>query len=351
MELALKALFIYPRERRAQVARNCRRYWRDDLCRALLDRSYQERFSSPSEMRHYAALALAVSENLPPCAASADLRARAWVGLGRALKISGRLLDAEAAIARAAEEEPLGSGDPEIMACRMECLASLRLRQSRFPEAIDLYNKAAEIREGLGDWHGLAANLMATAVGIAELGKAQEALRLQTRANHLIDRRADPRLSLIGRHNGIQFILGMGRHHEAWKLMEASEPYYRAAGDDLILLQRRHLRGRIAREFGSRAMDQIAESELRGTAQDAIERGMPYLAAKSLLELAGFYADRGRHLLLPELIDEILPIFEALGVDRESLAARVLRSAAEDRAKAAVLLRTAAEHLAAVAGY
>jgi tetratricopeptide (TPR) repeat protein len=267
------------------------------------------------------------------------------------LKVSSRFPAAEAAFARSAEEASLGTGDLEVAVYRLECLASLRLRQAKLREAIALFCEAANFNEKLGDQHGLAEDLMAAAGALAERGDPQEALRLQTRANQLINRRADPRLSLIGRHNGIQFILGMGRHREAWKLMEESEPYYDAAGDDLILLQRRHLRGKIAREFGSQAMDEIAEQELRGTAQEAIERGMPYLAAKCLLELAGFYADRGRHLLLPGLIDEILPIFEALGVDRESLAARVLKSAAEDRARAAVLLRTAAEHLAAVAGY
>jgi hypothetical protein len=180
-----------------------------------------------------------------------------------------------------------------------------------------------------------------------ELGDSRGALRTQIQANQLVDHKADPKLSLICRHNGIRYLLGMGRPGDAWKGIEDAAALYEAAGDSLMLLRRRYLRAKVAMGFGNREMDLVAESDFLSAAGEAADRELPYEAAKVLLDLAGLYASRGRYLKLPSLVRDVLGLLDNLGIGRESLAARSLMQACEERSRCARLIGQAVSALQA----
>jgi hypothetical protein len=92
-------------------------------------------------------------------------------------------------------------------------------------------------------------------------------------------------------------------------------------------------------------MDLLAEREFRGAADEAISRGLPYEAASILLELAILLAVRRRYMLLPSIVEEIIPLFDMMGIGSDATLARMLRSAAEDHHLAAELLRGVASRL------
>ncbi len=333
LDQALGALLDIPVSRRLQFARNCERFRRDDLAGSLLDRGFESRFSDPTISLHFAELGKAVAEGLD----SGDLKVRAATDYANALKILGRLREAEAAFLAAEAQGRMASAP--IRAHLLECFASLKLRQGDAVRSWELSRDAVALRETLGDSRALAQGIAQSALAAHEMGDSRRALELQVEANLLIDHADDPRLSLAFRHNGIRYILGMGRSQEAWNLLEASEDAYRRAGDPLILLRRLYLRAKIAREFGTQTMDAIAEADFRSAAEEATERGLPYEAAKILLDFAGLLASRGRFALLPGLVEKILPLFDAMGIERESLVSRSLLACAANNARASILLR------------
>jgi tetratricopeptide (TPR) repeat protein len=339
-------LLARPEPAQRTVAGNSRAYWRCDVGHELIRRSLAERHSSPKHCLLLAELAHAVGEATARCGSldSLELRAEALAVLGNARKIAGDFSGAEDALLAAERLEPAHC--PLIEAQRLEFLASLRTRQSRFPEAIEALKRAVLTRHEFGDVPAYVGTLIQLAIALHEFGEADAALRVIIRADRLIDHDVNPRLALIARHYGALILADSGQPHGALTALNRIEWLYAAVRDPLMLLRRQWVHARIAGMLGG-DMDSLAEEGFRNARESFQLLNMNYEAAEITLELARLHAERDRLDLVASDLRDCLPIFDALGIERESLAGRMLLNEVGERAAAVTLLQRLGRQLAA----
>jgi tetratricopeptide (TPR) repeat protein len=335
-----------PQRARVHFCRNRQSLWQPEVVRRLLERAYELRFTDSCEMTHLAELAVECAARCDlPAVPSADLQAEAWSHLANAHKVRGSFRLAERAFKLAERFERSGSGAPRIVACRLEWLASLRTRQARPAEAVDHLDAALQHRIALGEPHAVATTLIHLAIATTESGRPEEGLFLVIRAMKLIDLETDLRLGLIARHYGVVCLWELGRLDSALRFWKFLEPLYRILGDPLLLLRCRWLEAQILAGYRDPLRDFEAERTFRATVEEALGLGLPYEATEILLDLGVFYAERQRFALLPALLEEILPIFDDLGIGRESLTVRLLQRAVKRHSQTAKLLRQAKQRI------
>jgi tetratricopeptide (TPR) repeat protein len=337
----IEELLARPVAARQHFVRNLRQYWTPTVCRALLDRSHTIRYSDPHEMARIAFLGVLTAERCSPL--DSQLLAEAWTQFGSGLMVRGALRSAGKAFSKAAEFLLDSSVAAKLRWA--ECLASLRLRQARLREARELIGDVLRYRAHCGDPHAYASALCQSAIIFSEVGDFVSALAETNRALDLIDSSADPQLLLVARQNGARFLVDMGQPEAALATLQATDLLFRRAADPMMALRRRWVYAQTAAVFGTTEMDLLAEREFRAAADEAISRGLPYEAASILLELAILLAVRRRYMLLPNIVEEIIPLFDAMGIGSDATLARMLRSAAKDHHLSAELLKGAAARL------
>ncbi len=337
----IESLLAKPRRARVQFAANVAKYHDPCLVRSLLDRSWELRFEDPPEMLHLAHLATVIA---PHCKGEErerlDLLGEAWLHLGNALKVRGVLRVSGAAFKKA--QQFLAETRCETLHAQyLECLAALRLRQSRLTEARVCLVEALAIRERMGEQLALASTL--NQLGILEAKSEQylKALRYLSRANRLVSWSMEPRLCLLSRHNSIHVLMAMGRSVEALGLFERLQATYLIAGDKTQRLRGQWLLAKLAASFGGASSDVTAERAFRDTARVAIELQLPYESGKALFDLGSFFASRGRWHQLEMVMVEAINLLDYLGISRDSRIARILLQAGRDRAQSQALLNRA----------
>jgi tetratricopeptide (TPR) repeat protein len=308
----------------------------------LVDRSHAIRYRDPERMVHFARLAmLAVQE----CAAEsaggelrrADLRARAWSQYGNALRVCGLLKEAEEALARAAREFEGGTGDPLLRARMLEHRSSLQVHQRRFESAIESARAAGQIHRELGDSHMLAAALVLEVHATWMTGETEASLDLLNRAIPLIDCESDPHLLLAACHNLIRCYIDLAQPELALSLYAETRDLYHEFGDPLILLRAGWQEGQLLRDMGHMRM---AETRLLEAQKGFLERGLTYEAAVVSLDLAALYLKIGSIQDVQHTAAAAVPIFRALGVDRDAIASLLqLQQVADQEQQAMDLVR------------
>jgi tetratricopeptide (TPR) repeat protein len=333
------ALLSRPLAAQEHLARNCERYWQPAICRALLDRAAALRFTDPVGMARIAGLGEIVADRCGDSAEGTDLRAEARITIAQALIIRGYLRIADTTLLRAARLAATGTGRDALRARVLEVGVQLRLRQGRARLALPLAQEAIAIRERLGDRHGLVSAITQLGIVYDESCDYLSALRQHNRAMELLGQRpSDPRLLLICRHNAIRSVVGLAQPSLALELFEKNRELYQRSADPILILRYRGLRAICIAQFGTAERDAEAEMELRAAAEEAACRALPYEAARGLLDLAELYAKRGRFSLLPELVSELLPLLAAMGIERDTIAARMLQRLAQDHGRTIVTI-------------
>lgn len=298
----------------------------------LLDRSHAVRFESPSKMLHFAHLAHLAAEACSPERAGgekplADLRAEGWRQLANALRVSGRLQEAEAAFASCLGQWEAGTRSPELRGHILCQLSSLRTFQRQFAAASEVADEAEEIFRQLGNSHLQGRALIGKAIPILYIGDVERAIEILHRAIPLIDRVEDPRLFLAAHHNLARCHIDLGQPEEALAIYYQARDLYRDHSDPLILLRATWQEGQLLREIGHL---HNAEAALLRARQGFLEAGLAYEAALVSLDLAEVYKKAGLTDKLRRTVAEALPVFRALRVSREALAALLrLQEAAE----------------------
>lgn len=342
---AVRALLDLPPHQRL-LATNRRRYCRAGVVRRLIDAAHELRFSKPSEMVRIAELATALASRCLDVSQRErlDLCGSAWAELANAYKVRAAFRSSEKALAQSSLYFAQGSGLPHYRALHSEYLAALRLRQGRISEARMAISAALRDREGSTP-RLVASALCQSSIVEHEAGNLIHALRLVTRATTLIDPLQDPRFALIPLHNGIRILVDLGRSSTALEAFERILPIYSRSADRLMLLRGKWLYSQILASFGRAETDSRAEVVYREAIEEAIQGELPYEAAKLALELALLFESRGRYSLLRDYVSEALAIFEAVGISREAMAARLLARAADDVLSARVQLTRALRRL------
>lgn len=319
----LEELIQLPEARRHLLVCNSQRFRSRMLCERLIEQSHEDGFNEPRRAIEIANLATLVADRLrledgDGEEALNSLRARAWAQLGNAFRVNVQLADAERAFSVA--ESLLDEGPIALLdRARVHVLlASLRLDQHRFAEALQLFDRAAVIYKKLGQWSLLGRTLHQKALVCSEAGDSEGEMRLLRQALDLIDPQADPRVFLAVRHHLIEALNEGGRSREAFALLFHTRPLYLKAGDRMNLLRLRWLEGRVA--LGLQRIEQ-AEVAFRDVREGFHELGHDFDAALASLDLAGIYILQGRSADVRRIAEETLAVFQAHNTDQEALAA------------------------------
>ena len=308
----------------------------------LLNRSHDARFQDAEEMLHFAHLARLAADGCSPVDTGnelrlADLRARAWGQYGNALRVSGKPREAEEALATAHRHRKGGTGDPMLRAALLARSTPLAIFQGRFGEAIEMCEGAEEIYRELGESHLLATTMVQRATATLNSGEAESAVRILNQTIPLIDHEEDPHLLLAACHNLIRCYIDLERPDQALQLYAETRELYKEFEDPLILLRATWQEGQLLRDLGHL---RAAETTLLRARKGYLERKLAYEAALVSLDLATVYVKLGLVDKLKQTVLETVPIFHALRVGLETLAALLqLQQVAEQEQQALDLIR------------
>jgi tetratricopeptide (TPR) repeat protein len=314
-------LAAMPEEAQAQAVAQVR-FAHPAFIRHLLDVSHGMRYQDPSGMLRLAGLARRAAESCGKEAAGnekhlSDLHGQAWRQYGNALRILGRLPEAEEAFSTAQRRFDAGTRDPLLRARLSTQMASLRYFQRRFSEAVGMADEAGRIYLDLGEKHSLASSMVQKAIASLYAGEAEEAVRILNQSIPLIDTDGDPHLLLAACHNLIRCYIDLGRPEQALSIYSETRELYKRFDDPLIRLRVAWQEGQLLRDMGHL---RAAESVLLQARQGFVERNLLYEAALISLDLAAVYVRLQADPELGQTVTETVPIFRALGVDREALA-------------------------------
>jgi len=323
-------------------ARSDPRFALPQVVHLLSDRSHAIRYHAPEDMLHLATLARVTAETCLAADAGgelrlADLRSWAWGHYGNALRVCGRLREAEEALARATTLREEGTGDPPLRARLLEVAASLSTFQRRFEAAISLAEEASQIYRDLGETHMLASALVNKAIAELYSGEMESAVDILNRAVPLIDYETDPHLLLAACHNLVRCYIDLDRPEQALSIYSETRELYKEFGDSLIQLRVGWQEGQLLRDLGHL---RAAETSLLQARSGFMERGLMYEVAVVSLDLAALYVKMRSIEEVRQIVVAAAPIFRALGVDREALASLLqLQQVADQEQEALDLIR------------
>jgi tetratricopeptide (TPR) repeat protein len=145
----------------------------------------------------------------------------------------------------------------------------------------------------------------------------EEAVATLHRALPLADGDRDPRLPLTLHFNLADNLIQLGRFAEAELLLPGVRELAERLGNDLDLVRQAWLEARFA---AGRGRTDEAAAGFEKVRRAFLTRRIAYDAALVSLELAVLYLRQGRQAEVQEIAAELLPVFTAQNVQRESLA-------------------------------
>jgi tetratricopeptide (TPR) repeat protein len=309
-------------ERQTLVARNSPRFRTRSVCESLCDQAIAACASDTALAVQRATIATLIASDLSKDCYGAeivnDIRARAWSVLGHAQRADSRLFEAEEAFQRAEALQEAGSDDPCRIGYIQYLKAILRHSQRRFEEALALYRRAARNFGAGRDRHLVGCTLVDRARTLRELGDLHAAARAIRGGLAQVDTERNPRMALVGRHNLTLYLQELGETAQATRLLGELLPLHARLGGALDRVRLRWLEGKIAHLQGELDRARAAFEEVRET---FIERSMPYDVALVSLDLAAVHLRQERFAEVLQLAGEMLTVFRALEIDRETIAA------------------------------
>lgn len=265
-----------------------------------------------------------------------------WAHVANARRVANDLAGANAAFAKSWDLWQTGAAaDPGILPewRLLEREAFLRQTQRRFPEALDLLERAKAASQG----ESLAtARILLIKENIYEqMGEIQEALAALREAAPIIEKRGDVRLRLAYLFRLVNNLHHLGSYEEAEVYLRQVRDLAVQLGNELDLIRVVWLSARVSAGQGRRGEAIAALEQVR---QDFTARGLAYEVALTSLDLAVLYLQEERTVEVRNLACSMRWIFQAQGVAREALAALSLFLDAAQRETATVDLT---RHIAA----
>ncbi len=311
-----------PASRQLLLVLNSRRFRNWFVGERLVERALETALTEPERAVELAEVAVALADRLAGSADAEavcfDLAARAWAALGNVRRIVSDLAQAEEAFTEAVRRLESGSGDllEEGTVARM--LGTLRHDQRRFEEAVRCFDRAIRTYRLAGDRHLVGRALAEKARALGESGHPDQMVSGLRQAVQLLDPQREPRVLLAAQHNLTWALTESGRLDEALSLLGEILPLHARSGKPMDLLRLRWLEGKLAQAQGELERAEAAFGEVR---RGFLDRKIPYDAAVASLDLAAVLYEQGRLGEMKRLAAESLPVFRALGVHREALAA------------------------------
>lgn len=297
------------------------------LAQELLRACRESLFEDAHRAVELAELAVRLVEHLPGGAYHedwlSDLRARSWAYLGNARRVVGEVRSAEADLRRAFSFlRRRGTGRPVVEAELRDLLASLRLCQGRFDEALNELATAARLyREDEDDdaptrARRLARTRLKHAKILEEQGCIDEAVAVLETVPEGLDPEGETRLLLFARANLAYCLAEARRPERAQELLTDIRLCFAE-----VLTAADHARlgwieGRVAEQRGDRRRAETLFSEAQ---RFYLDHRIDLDAALVSLELAVLYAADGRTEELRALSESLLPLFSSRDLHREVL--------------------------------
>jgi tetratricopeptide (TPR) repeat protein len=249
-----------------------------------------------------------------------DARAVAWSYLGNAFRISSDYWRAEQALHQAWSHHALAGEDAYTETELLTFTSSLRKDQTRYQEAVQLSDRAIALyREGQ-DRHLEGAALILKGLTLGRAGRSRDAIPVLCAGLDRVDPQRDPREQFAGTHNLIGFIAEGGEPGRAKELLEQNRHLRQNLGRmDLARVQ--WLEGRIANELGNFMK---AKAELHEACESFLDLQVGAEVFLVSLDLAGTYSLSGEYRQAKEVLDELIPLGEALGLSKAVFLARLL---------------------------
>jgi tetratricopeptide (TPR) repeat protein len=318
------------------------RYAHPELVQQLIYRSHSLRFSDPRRMLDAARLALSLALQCTPqacgnAARQQDLQGLAWSQFATALRINSQLREADEAGERGLACLKQGTGDPVLRMNVFLQIATIHQFHRRFAQAVDMLRAAGTIAREVGDSSALATSLVQEAISTIYAGETESAVRLINQAIPLIDQELDPYLLLFACHNLVRCYIDLDRPEQALALHAEFRELYREIKDEIVAIKVAWQEGQLLRDLGH---PQAAETSLLRARDGFLQRGTMFEAALVSLDLAAVYIRLGRVEDVQRTVETAIPVFRALGVEREELAALLqLQQVAGQQQRALELIR------------
>lgn len=294
------------------------------LCQLLLSRSRDAWWLDPAAALDMADLAVEVALRLESgrygSSLVEDSRALAWSCLGNTLRITYDLRRAEQALQQAWYYYMLSGEDAYTEARLLVDTSALREAQGRYKEALQLSDKAISIYHEAQDSQLEGSTLLLKGFILGYQGCFGESLLTTREGLGRIEPAEDPMLLLAGTHNLIWYTSLNGSPREARELIRCHRQLYEGFGE--INRARLHwLESQIARELG-----QFAEAEalLKKVREFFMDLGIGIDTFLSSLDLAGVYTLSGQPRKVKDVLSDIIPLGEALGLSNKVFLARTL---------------------------
>lgn len=322
-EALLIDLLKEPMPVRRQRIRAEERFQIFELSQLLRLRSREAWFTEPAVALEMADLAVEVSRHLDSgrygSSFAEGARALAWGYLGNAWRINSDLWRAEAAMRQAWVHHHQAGRDTYTETELLRLTASLRSTQGLFDEAVRLSDQVIAIYGEVQDRQLEGSAMIQKGFFLGNVFRDQEAIQVLHAGLERISPEEDLQVWLAGRHNLISSLAESGAPEEAWQLLEEIQPLYRDLPMSCIRL--RWLEGRVARALGRLVEAEAVFHEVR---EFFVDRKLGIDVFLASLTLAELYAAGGRRRQVKEVLGEVIPLGEALGIRRHVLTARLL---------------------------
>lgn len=295
------------------------------FCEWLIERGRELTCSDAARSEETAALAAEIADRLDPLLYGAslvqDLRARARICLGDALRHRPDLRAADEALSFAEAFLDDGTGDTLEVGYLLEVRAALRRDQRRLPEAHRLVDDAIVIYRRYRELHLLGRAFVEKGRIHAAAHDLEAAIQWLRKGLGLLDPTRERLLELAARHLLMLYLLESGRAQEAGFLLKASRSELDVHAGELLRLRVLWLEGKIHQSLGELGE---AEQDLAAARRGFVEQGVGFDAAAVSLDLASLFAVQGRASEMRLLAEEMLPIFQARDLHREAIAALIV---------------------------
>jgi transcriptional regulator with XRE-family HTH domain len=331
------------RRRLLELASDASRSWA--VAERLCEESARRAAHDEEEALALAALALYVAERVSGTESwQAVVLAFCWAFLANARRVANDLGGAEEGFSRSRQLWAAGTdADRERLAGwrLLDLEASLRRDQQRFPEALDLLERA---REMAATNESATGHILLNIEHVYErMGDFPAALAMLDEAAPRIAASGDPRQAFLLRHKTVNNLCHLERYAEAETLLPEVRELAARQGNGLDSLRVLWLEARVDIGQGRRS---DAEEKLEQVQREFTSRALSYDAALASLELAVLCLEVGRTAEVRGLAVGMAWIFETQKIHREAMAAlRLFTEAARQEAATVELARRAIAEL------
>lgn len=312
--------------REARIDRAIKRFRNPFLVDLLIEESRARLNSAPSSALDLAECAYQVALRLPhnvmgdTWAMTCVARANAY--RGNALRVLGELKAAQMPLEMALSLfQEKGDADPLVEAELLSLLASLHKDRLHLEEAEAVLERALFLARAFGTAARIGRILIQLAIVFDDSDRLQEAIATAQEALSMLDPEEHAQLYFAAQHNLTHYLEAAGRIEEANELLHSNLERYKFAGEPATRSRFLWNWGRIAFGLGQ---FETARTTLENARAGFSQQGREYDAALVGLDIALVLIQMNQIDALIQIATEILPVFEAQEMERDTIAAFLL---------------------------